>query len=88
MGKLRGLVIEVSEQVCSADEFGDAAQTKTSEYPAQLAVPGIEEIEDIVHTAYRKFYFRPRYVMKRIKSIRSMADFTRYVEGFLFLKGF
>lgn len=45
------------------------------------------EVERLVRLAYRRFYFRPGYVMKRLASIRSFSDLSRYAEGFLFVKG-
>jgi len=45
------------------------------------------EVQELVDKAYRRFYYRPQYVLKRIRSIRNMFDVIRYVEGFLFLKG-
>jgi radical SAM superfamily enzyme YgiQ (UPF0313 family) len=45
------------------------------------------EVERIVNLAYRRFYFRPNYIIKRIRSIRNLSDIYRYIEGFLFVKG-
>ena len=33
--------------------------------------------------AYRKFYLRPSYILKRILKIRSFEDLKRYVKGFV-----
>jgi radical SAM superfamily enzyme YgiQ (UPF0313 family) len=46
-----------------------------------------KEVEEIVHRAYTRFYFRPRYIFKRVRSIRKVSDIVRYLEGLLFLKG-
>lgn len=48
---------------------------------------GADEVEKILSLAYKKFYFRPGYVIKRLKSIRNISDILRYIEGFVFLKG-
>ncbi|MCQ9207644.1 MAG: B12-binding domain-containing radical SAM protein [Omnitrophica bacterium] len=45
------------------------------------------EVEKMVRKAYKKFYFRPKYVLKKLRSIKKMSDLTKYMEGFLFLKG-
>jgi len=51
------------------------------------AYKNAEEVENMTKLAYRKFYFRPRYILKRIMSVKRPSDVARYIEGFLFLKG-
>jgi radical SAM superfamily enzyme YgiQ (UPF0313 family) len=46
-----------------------------------------EELQDMQKLAYRKFYFRPRYILKKITSIRSMTDIQKYAAGLKFLAG-
>ncbi len=40
------------------------------------------QLNELVKTAYKKFYMRPRYWWKKVRSIRSFADLRRYVQGF------
>lgn len=47
-----------------------------------------KEIEDIGKLAVRKFYFRPKYIICRIKKIRSFSDFTRLMNGLSMAIGF
>jgi radical SAM superfamily enzyme YgiQ (UPF0313 family) len=47
-----------------------------------------KEIEDIGKLAVRKFYFRPKYIIGRIKKIRSFSDFTRLMNGLSMAIGF
>jgi magnesium-protoporphyrin IX monomethyl ester (oxidative) cyclase len=47
-----------------------------------------KEIEDIGKLAVRKFYFRPRYIIGRIKKIRSFSDFVRLMNGLSMAIGF
>jgi len=46
-----------------------------------------EQIEKMTSLGYRKFYFRPGYIAKRILSIRNPSDVWRYMQGFQFLSG-
>ena len=46
-----------------------------------------EELQKIQKLAFRKFYFRPSYVFKRIASIRSFNDVKRNYNGLKFLLG-
>lgn len=46
-----------------------------------------EELEKMVRTAFMKFYFRPKYIYKRVKSINSVSELKRNIEGFSFLVG-
>ena len=48
---------------------------------------GAKEVEYYIKLAYKKFYFRPYYVWKRLKGIRSFEDIKRYYEGFKFMIG-
>ncbi len=47
-----------------------------------------EEIYKMAKHAFRAFYFRPKYVLGRIKKIRSFEDIHRYFQGFKFIRGF
>ncbi|MFX1275772.1 MAG: B12-binding domain-containing radical SAM protein [Promethearchaeota archaeon] len=40
------------------------------------------EIKDLYQLMFRKFYFRPRYILKRIFSIKSVGDIKILLEGF------
>lgn len=46
--------------------------------------PGIEitELKELQKKAYKKFYFRPRFILKSLNNIRSFSDLRRYVKGF------
>jgi len=40
-----------------------------------------EEVERTHKKAFRRFYLRPRYILGRIKKIRSFFDIVRYIKG-------
>ena len=42
-----------------------------------------QRVKNFQSTAYREFYFRPRFLVKRILEIRSLKDVQRYAEAFL-----
>lgn len=42
-----------------------------------------EELEKYYHLAYKKFYYRPSYILKRFFSIKSWQDFKILLQGFL-----
>ena len=46
-----------------------------------------QELKNIQRLAFRKFYFRPGYVLRRISRIRSIKDIRRNYEGLKFLLG-
>ena len=46
-----------------------------------------KEVEFIIRKAYKKFYFRPSYVLKHINKIRSWDDFKQYYEAMRFVAG-
>lgn len=41
------------------------------------------ELELAMKKAYKEFYYRPKYVLKKIFKIRSVYDLTRTIKGFL-----
>jgi len=45
------------------------------------------EVEAIIRKAYRKFYFRPSYVLQHLKRIRSWHDIKQYYEALRFIAG-
>jgi len=46
-----------------------------------------EEVKAIQAEAFRRFYFRPKFILKKVLSIRSWTDLTRYWKGFRFILG-
>lgn len=47
-----------------------------------------DELYEIEHRATRRFYMRPKFLLKSIAKIRSLEDIKRYMKGFRFLVGF
>lgn len=47
-----------------------------------------EEIKKIHREAFRKFYFRPTYFLKRLMKIRTLKDIKRNITGMRMLLGF
>jgi len=41
------------------------------------------EMEGLLQLAYREFYMRPRYVLKRLLQMRTIEDFKQNLRGFL-----
>ena len=48
----------------------------------------IEELQNVHRLAFRRFYLRPRYIIKKIMKIRNFGDLRRNIAGFKFLAGF
>ncbi|MFH1235111.1 MAG: radical SAM protein, partial [Candidatus Diapherotrites archaeon] len=46
-----------------------------------------KELKALLKSAYRRFYFRPSYVWRRLSRVRSFEDIKRNFEGLLFLVG-
>lgn len=70
-----------------ADHFGLLIEEDFSRYMQHNAVfipdgyRDAAEIYAMVKKAHRSFYFRPRYLWKVAKSIRSLSDLNRYYQG-------
>lgn len=44
-----------------------------------------EQIKYLIQSGHRKFYMRPKLVWKKIRSIRSFFDLSKYIRGFLLI---
>ena len=47
-----------------------------------------EELSKIHREAFRRFYFRPKYVLGRLQKLRSLRELKRYVVGLRMVIGF
>ncbi len=47
-----------------------------------------EEIERLSREAFKRFYLRPKYILRRLKGIMSFEDFIRNVKGLRLVFGF
>lgn len=45
------------------------------------------ELKKVQKHAYRKFYLRPKYILKHLKRIRSLEDVKKYASGVKFILG-
>ena len=70
-----------------AEQFGIIQDEDLSNFTQHDAVyiphgyTDAQELRNMATRAFRQFYLRPRYVWKRIKSIRSWSDVVRYYHG-------
>ena len=46
-----------------------------------------EEVRAMQKEAFKRFYFRPKYILTKMLKIRSMADIKKYMKGFRFVVG-
>ncbi|MBI4057617.1 MAG: cobalamin B12-binding domain-containing protein [Elusimicrobia bacterium] len=44
-----------------------------------------EEVWEMEKKAFRQFYFRPKFILKKMLGIRSVEDIRRYIKGFVAL---
>lgn len=49
--------------------------------------PNIEELQKMQHLAFRKFYIRPRYILKRASKMRNLRDIKRNFKGLKMVLG-
>ena len=76
-----------------AKNYGNL-KTDFSEYHGWSAVflpsgyKNREELLSMEKEAMRRFYFRPRYILNKLKKINGMVDLIRYIKGFRFALGF
>jgi hypothetical protein len=41
-----------------------------------------EQLRFLINSAFRQFYFRPAYILRQLRRLRSAGDLLRYARGF------
>ena len=41
-----------------------------------------KQLREFIDTAYKRYYLRPRYILKQMKQIQSLTDIKRLIDGF------
>lgn len=82
-----------TELYCNADKYGrlDKTLSRYTTWQPVFVPYGYKdesELKDMSREAFRKFYLRPKYVLKRIKKIRSFEDVFRNLKGLRLIFGF
>jgi anaerobic magnesium-protoporphyrin IX monomethyl ester cyclase len=82
----------IMHDMCASGEYGELDADKTyAEYTNQSPVfkpkayESMEQLLTIKKRAYRQFYFRPKYVARKLKTLKSSEDVLRYWRGVNFL---
>ena len=82
---------EIYEELIKQDYKFDFLKNCTQlDHGDTLYVPdGVdkEEYLQFIDNSYRKYYLRPKYILKQIKSIRSFWDIKRFYNGFMAVAG-
>jgi radical SAM superfamily enzyme YgiQ (UPF0313 family) len=65
--------------VLNIDPWIDFMENPTEEFKAQVWDEHFtrDELRDLLHFAYRRFYWRPKFVVSNLFQIRNVSDFTR-----------
>ena len=65
--------------VLDVQPWTDFMQNPTEEFKAQVWNEHFtrDELRELLHYAYRRFYWRPRFVVRNLFQIRNVSDFTR-----------
>lgn len=82
-----------TELYANAEKYGTLNKTlsKYTIWEPVFVPKGYRDSEELkkVHTeAFRRFYLRPAYVLKRIRKIRTLTDFARDLKGLRLVLGF
>ena len=69
----------VRDGVLNLDPWLEFMKDPTEEFKAQVWDEHFtrEELRDLLHYAYRRFYWRPRFVVKNVFQIRNISDLKR-----------
>jgi len=46
-----------------------------------------EEVKKMLHLAYQKFYFRPKYIWKHIKRLKDLSKIKQYFDALIYIVG-
>ena len=69
----------VRDGVLNLQPWIDFMENPTEEFKAQVWDEHFtrDELRDLLHFAYRRFYWRPKFVVRNLFQIRNVSDFTR-----------
>ena len=69
----------VRDGVLKLEPWIDFMEDPTEEFKAQVWDEHFtrDELRDLLHFAYRRFYWRPQFVVRNLFQIRNVSDFTR-----------
>ena len=69
----------VRDGVLNLEPWIDFMENPTEEFKAQVWDEHFtrDELRDLLHFAYRRFYWRPKFVVRNLFQIRNVSDFTR-----------
>jgi anaerobic magnesium-protoporphyrin IX monomethyl ester cyclase len=69
----------LEQKIIKKDYWKEFAENPTPDFlpPLWEEKLGREELFVMLRTAYKKFYFRPNYVMQQILKTKSLKEFTR-----------
>lgn len=78
---------DLYKKLKNSDEWGVFKEdwNRSTSYFATFLPKGyktLKEVEDMKRYAFRKFHFRPRYILQRASKIRSWSDIKKYWNGF------
>ncbi len=79
-------------EICKSGKYGkfdeSAGYDKYTIHSALFLPSGYESVDQLLRIqkwAYRRFYFRPRYLLRKVRSLRTKEDIFRYWRGVNFL---
>lgn len=69
----------VRDGVLELEPWTNFMENPTEEFKAQVWDEHFtrDELRDLLHFAYRRFYWRPQFVVRNLFQIRNVSDFTR-----------
>lgn len=69
----------VRDGVLALEPWIDFMENPTEEFKAQVWDEHFtrDELRELLHFAYRRFYWRPQFVVRNLFQIRNVSDFTR-----------
>ena len=77
------LVIEMG--IVDSDPFISFVKGEINEIPKIVCITeeyDREKLAKLLKEAYRRFYFRPRYIVKRLRKIHSFSELMNHITGF------
>ena len=77
----------LASRILTKDYWLEFAQNPTPDFKPELWIEQVprEELENILVQAYKEFYMRPKYLLKRLTELRSLCELKRKLQAGIYM---
>jgi len=73
------------EDLVKENKISEKYKGRTTPHYVPSGYKNAEEVQQTLKKMYRKFHYRPSFILKHLKRIKSLEDFKQYYEAFMYI---